>query len=130
MLQAKQLTFADLEFNVQTDKEHFTPKQSMKGCSQEEIDNFCDAVKEVLEKADGAWGWCCVKVTGVLKDDIKFNNVECLGCCSYLSEADFMTPGGYYDDMCKTVLISVQWQLDLHVRLINESIEKGTIYVV
>ena len=130
MLRAKRLTLADLEFNAMTDKEYLTPEQSMKGCSVAEIKNFCDAVKETRAKAAGAWGWCTVKVTGVLKGDIKFNDVEYLGCCSYHGKHDFMAPGGYYDDMCKTVLVNVQKQLDDHVRLINESISRGTLEFV
>lgn len=130
MLKAKQLTLADLEFNAQTEKEYLTPADSMKGCPPEEIKSFCNAIKEMRKEADGAWGWCTVKVTGVLVGDIKFNDVEYLGCCSYKSKAVFMSPGGYYDDMCRTVLASVQKQLDNHVRLINESISRGFVHVV
>jgi len=130
MLRAKRLTLDDLEFNAMTDKEYITPEQSMKGCQPAEIKDFCDTVKKIRGIADGAWGWCCVKVTGVLKGDIKFNDVEHLGCCCYESKSDFVLNSGYYEDMCKTVLVSVQKQLDDHVRLINESISRGTFEVV
>lgn len=130
MLRAKQLTLADLEFNAMTNKEYITPEQSMKGCAPAEVKNFCNAVKEMRKIADGAWGWCNVSVTGVLKGDIKFNDVEYLRCCSYKSKADFIAPGGYYEDMCKTILFNVQKQLDHHVALINESISRGTLELV
>lgn len=136
MLKAKRLTLDDLDFRVSAEMEYISPEQSMKGSTPEEVKNFCDAVKEVRKKATGAWGWCCVKVTGVLKGDMAYDlndgngafaASDYLGCCSYENKQHFIEESGYYDDMCKNILAEVQKQLDGQVNLINESISRGTL---
>lgn len=47
------------------------------------------------------WAWCWVKVEVAWYG---FRAVDTLGMCSYLSEADFRTPGGYFDDMVSECL--------------------------
>lgn len=42
------------------------------------------------------WAWCTVRVSCIWLD---FAGEDYLGCCSYQSQEDFETPGGYYDDM-------------------------------
>ena len=117
MLKAKRLTLDDLDLYVETRREHISPEQSMKGSTPEEVKNFCDAVKEVRKKATGAWGWCCVKVTGVLKGDMAYDlndgngafaASDYLGCCYYENKQHFIEESGYYDDMCKNILAEVQ----------------------
>ncbi len=49
--------------------------------------------------AGNEWAWCHAVVT-VTYDG--FEGSDGLGGCSYLSEADFRTPGGYFDDMVIT----------------------------
>ncbi len=126
MLKAKKLTLGDFEFNAYAEKEELTPAQSMKGCNTEEVKNFCDAVDAVKTVASSRWGWCSVKVTGVLIDDNSFNGVEYLGCCSYSSKADFVN-GDYYNDMCKQIVADVQKQLDRYVLTVNQKMSNGLI---
>ena len=136
-MKAKRLTFDDLDFRVSTYREHISPAQSMKRGTSEEVKDFCDAVEKVRKVADGTWGWCCVKVTGVLKGDMTYHTndgpgtfaaTDYLGCCSYESKQHFIE-GGYYDDMCKNVLAEVQRQLDGQVDLINGSIARGILII-
>lgn len=42
-----------------------------------------------------SWAWCTVKVTAHWEN---MHGSDFLGCCSYLSEKDFIE-GGYYQDM-------------------------------
>ena len=60
-----------------------------------------DSIREQL--ADGnEWAWCAVIVRGTWRG---LSASDSLGCCSYLSEADFRQPnGGYYDDMVSGVI--------------------------
>ena len=127
MLKAKKLTLADFEFNAYAEKEELTPAQSMKGCNTEEVKNFCESVESVKKKASGRWGWCSVKVTGVLIDDHSFNGVEYLGCCSYQTKECFTTEGDYYEDMCKQIVADVQKQLDRYVLMVNQKMSNGLI---
>jgi hypothetical protein len=55
---------------------------------------------DILESLDSGneWAWCTVKVTARLKGT-EVAGWDFLGGCSYESEAEFKTPGGYYDDM-------------------------------
>lgn len=76
------------------------------------------AARQVRELADRTeWGWCVVEVratfAGVVGRDV-------LGGCSYESEADFKSPGGYYDDMVSTALDDLATQLEDIADNINE----------
>lgn len=126
MLKAKKLTLADFEFNAYAEKEELTPTQSMKGCNTTEVQSFCESVESVKKNASGKWGWCSVKVTGVLIDDHSFNGVEYLGCCSYNNKADFVN-GDYYNDICKQIVSDVQKQLDRYVLTVNQKMSNGLI---
>lgn len=44
------------------------------------------------------WAWCTAHVVATFKGIV---GEDYLGCCSYLSEQDFCTPGGYFDDMVR-----------------------------
>jgi hypothetical protein len=51
---------------------------------------------------DNVWGWCSTHVVAKWTDpdtDEDYTGDDWLGGCSYQSRADFMQPGGYYDDM-------------------------------
>lgn len=42
------------------------------------------------------WAWCTILVTARFRG---FQGTDCLGCCSYRSEAEFRLPSGYFGDM-------------------------------
>jgi hypothetical protein len=130
MLKAKKLTLADFEFDAYAEKEELTPIQSMKGGGAEETELFNEAVKSAKQKASGIWGWCTVKVTGVLIDDNSFTGVEYLGCCSYENKQDFVDSSGYYDDMCRSIVRDVQKQLDGYVSVANQKMSNGLIGIL
>lgn len=52
-------------------------------------------------RAGNVWGWCSTHVTASWTDEDgnEYTGNDYLGGCSYRSRADFMQPGGYYDDM-------------------------------
>jgi hypothetical protein len=56
------------------------------------------------------WAWCTTKVTASYAG---LDGVDYLGCCSYHSEKDFRTPGGYYDDMVDCALQDLASQLEM-----------------
>lgn len=126
MLKAKKLTLGDFEFNAYAEKSDITPTQAMRGCNTEDVKRFCESVEFVKKKAKGKWGWCDVKVTGVLIDDHNFNGVEHLGGCSYEDKQAFME-GGNYEDMCKEIVSSVQQDLDRYVLTVNQKMSNGLI---
>lgn len=73
---------------VSCEPEHMHPKD----CFDDERD-----IVAVLEKAEwNEWGWCCICVTVTFEG---MSECEYLGACSYDSEKDFITSGGYYEDM-------------------------------
>lgn len=47
-------------------------------------------------QAGNEWAWFCAEVRATYAGYV---GRDTLGGCSYLSEADFRRPGGYYDDM-------------------------------
>lgn len=53
------------------------------------------------------WAWCFVKVTARYEG---FTGRDTLGCCSYLSEADF-TASGYREDMIREACLDLANQL-------------------
>lgn len=57
-----------------------------------------DSIIADLE-AGNDWAWCMVKVTATYDGIDSVEGVDYLGGCSYASEKDFKSPGGYYDDM-------------------------------
>lgn len=68
-------------------------------------DDEADAEAEAFVRAElesgNEWAWCSVKVTASWNG---FEGDAYLGGCSYKSEDDFKTPGGYYDDMKQEAL--------------------------
>jgi len=62
------------------------------------VDKECE--DDILARLDRGevWAWAYVKVTA---ECCGFKGVDTLGACSYKDEADFCTPGGYWDDMQK-----------------------------
>ncbi len=76
------------------------------------IEGNCSAIDPVTDRqtekwirdqleAGNEWAWCMVRVRAFWKG-LEANDY--LGCCSYLGEADFRTPGGYFDDMVSNTI--------------------------
>lgn len=56
-------------------------------------------IRDRLERGD-LWAWCQVIVTASVEvDGETFDGEGALGGCCYRDEAEFIQPGGYYDDM-------------------------------
>lgn len=64
------------------------------------------------------WAWCTVKVSATLGD---LTGTDYLGCCSYASKADFIAPGGYYDDMKTSALDDLRAQLAAVIKSVPAS---------
>lgn len=63
--------------------------------------------KELLEKIySGEYSYFCARVTAY-KNGIRLAD-EYLGCCCYANREDFMTEGGYYEDMRDAVVNQAQ----------------------
>lgn len=63
-------------------------------------------VKEIRDQlaAGNQWAWCTVELKCTYKG---METSDFLGCCSYLSEYDFMA-SDYYEDMINTVTEDMQ----------------------
>lgn len=73
-------------------------------CDDAHIKPIIDAVNH-----GDTWAWCSVKVSATYGG---FEGVDYLGGCSYASEKDFRTPGGYFDDMVNEALRDLADKLD------------------
>lgn len=80
-------------------------------------------IREQIE-AGNNYAWFCAKVTARVETEhyVFESNTQYLGGCSYRSREDFVNDGGqgYYTDMCKEALGSLQHELE-------ESAAKGEI---
>ncbi len=68
-------------------------------------------------EAGNDWAWCSVRVSASFRGVV---GVDHLGGCSYLSEEDFCTPGGYWDDLKNGALRNLAEQLlEVHATMIE-----------
>ena len=58
------------------------------------------------------WAWAEVIVTARYDGINGIEGVDYLGCCTYADEADFVTSGGYYDDMCRAACAELRDELE------------------
>lgn len=63
----------------------------------------CATIRQQLEGGN-EWAWCCVRLVGRFRELVCW---DCLGSCSYESEAAFKA-AAYYDDMRSEVLRQLQ----------------------
>lgn len=91
----RDLTEAEVTFTLTCEPED-TP--FVGNCSA--IDDETDREQEQWTRdqldSGNEWAWCHVTVTAKWKG---YAGRDTLGECSYLSEKDFTSPGGYYDQM-------------------------------
>lgn len=83
-----------LTITIEALAEDETPEQSEKRTGS--MKGYAKAVREMMAKAEGRWGWCCVKVT-VLGGQREGTNY--LGNCSYQNAQDFIKSSGYFQQM-------------------------------
>lgn len=88
-------------------------------------DKACeDAILARLDRGD-EWAWALVEVRASFEG---WKASDFLGACSYASEDDFRTPGGYFEDMRETALRELAGKMeDARDKLADlfERIEKG-----
>ncbi len=81
------------------------------------IDTECE--NEILARLDrgDVWAWAFVKVIATLEiEGETFTGTDCLGCCSYASEADFKAPDGYLPQMQDAACVDLKARLTSAVR--------------
>jgi len=72
------------------------------------IKGNCSAIDEITDKETenwiinelnngNIWAWCSIEVTAQLDESLSGHDY--LGCCSYLSEQNFIDSNNYYADM-------------------------------
>ena len=112
----RKLTMDEVEFRVECEPEH------------ESIRGNCSAIDEATDReterwvhdqlrSGNEWAWCCVWVVATWNG---FEGDAYLGCCSYESEASFVAPGGYYDDMKAEALADLNQFLNGHAEKLEE----------
>ena len=89
----------DCAFKVQCLAEDARVRGNASAIDEETDKEIEDAIIAELDNGN-RWAWCTVRV--VCYYDAGLSGIEgsdYLGCCSYRDEADFVSPGGYYEDM-------------------------------
>jgi len=86
-----------LTINIEAQEEDETPEQSEKRTGS--MKGYAKAVRENMKKAEGRWGWCCVKVEATIHSKPTRFGTSYLGNCSYLSAQDFIKNSGYFQQM-------------------------------
>jgi len=71
-----------------------TPEHSEKSTGS--MKGYAKAVRAMMAKAEGRWGWCIVKVTVI---GGKREGTNYLGNCSYKNAQDFIEHSGYFQQM-------------------------------
>lgn len=85
---------ADVE--VEAEQETLELRGNVLASGDDEEDRKAEqAVADALDRGN-VWAWASVRVVASFDG---FEGDDFLGACSYDSEADFRTPGGYFDDM-------------------------------
>jgi hypothetical protein len=95
------------------------------------IEGNCSAIDEKTDKQTekwimtelkngNEWAWCCAHVATHWND---FVGDTYLGCCSYLSESDFMA-GGYYADMKADALEDLNQKLQHYANRLQSLVVK------
>lgn len=94
-----------IEIIIEARDENETPEESEESTGS--APGYAKAVRGVMEKATGKWGWC-VAVVRARAMDKKGNTVgegtAYLGNCSYLSAEDFANKSGYLPQMAKEAI--------------------------
>jgi hypothetical protein len=91
----RKLTEADVTFTIECEDEDM-PVRGAFASGDDEAD--LEDEKRILAELERGnnWAWCCVHVRASWRD---FHGDDYLGGCSYASQEDFESNGGYLDDM-------------------------------
>lgn len=96
----RDLTEDDVTFSVECLPEHEDVRGNAMASGDDDVDQAVeDEIMDQLCRGND-WAWCCVRVVASWEG---FHASDYLGCCSYASEADFLS-GDYYSDMRATAL--------------------------
>lgn len=92
-----------IEIHLTPDEEHETPEDADRDIH---TDGYAEAVRDVMDRATGEWGWCSAHVNVVARKDeqIVGEGNAYLGHCSYLSADDFVRNSGYFDSMVEEAM--------------------------
>ena len=100
----RKLTKEDIEFRVNAVDDDLPVRGNAQASGNDDSDREVeDGIIDRLEDGD-VWAWALVTVTAHWKD---FVGQSVLGGCSYKDEAEFISSGGYYDQMCEEALKSL-----------------------
>ncbi len=100
----RKLTKEDVKFRVNAVDDDLPVRGNAQASGNYESDREVeDGIIDRLEGGD-VWAWALVTVTAHWKE---FVGQAVLGGCSYKDEADFISSGGYYDQMCEEALKSL-----------------------
>lgn len=72
--------------------------------------DYVAAVRQNLRKSR-KWGWCDVTVEVSLVRGPKLSGRDYLGCCSHISQKDFVENSGYYEQMVQEAIGDLQERL-------------------
>ena len=99
----RKISLSEINIQIIVSDETISPFEQLSECM-----NHLD-IQDLLDEAETSniWKWCFVEVKGSYKG---MEVSDYLGCCSYVSEEDFINNSGYYNDMCETVLDAIQEQ--------------------
>ena len=111
----RKLTMDEVEFRVECEPEH-TPIRGNCSVIDDETDRETEQWIEEQLRSGNEWAWCCVRVVATWNG---FEGDAYLGCCSYESEASFVAPRGYYDDMKSEALDDLNALLAGHVEKLD-----------
>jgi len=101
------LTLADCDIALEMEQERM-PYVGNCSCIDPETDAASEQwIRNQLESGN-EWAWCSVTVRLTYKG---LSAEDYLGGCSYLSRADFVKAGDYYDDMLHEALTALNKQL-------------------
>jgi hypothetical protein len=117
MLKAKQLTEKDVEIILTCSPENEQIEGNASAITPDVDRETVQWIKKELSDGN-EWAWCTVTVIarirvevarpGRVTECVTLEGFDHLGCCSYRGEADFRTPGGYFDDMKAQALDDLQ----------------------
>lgn len=94
-----------IEITLEAIEEDETPEESERSTGS--APGYAEAVREVMEKATGNWGWCTARTTvRAISEEGKVvgEGYSYLGNCSYLSADDFILKSGYFPQKVEEAL--------------------------
>ena len=86
-------------------------------CIDEKTDaETCRWIRSQIESGND-WAWCATSVTATIGS---YSGSDSLCGCSYHSEADFRTPGGYFSDMVSEATEACAYEIALSIETLRK----------